>query len=110
MKGKRWTNDEIATLIISRAKGFTWAKVAKEINAKHGTKRYSSGCSAKYKELMNIDIAKEFTKSEADFIQAMFLNNFKTSQIITGFKEQYQRITRDDGWFAHRNDDAEYNW
>ena len=92
----RWTNDEIATLIISRAKGLTWANVAKEINSKHGTKRHGSGCSAKYKELMNVDIAKEFTKEQTDFIQAMFLNNFKTSQIITGFKEQFQRIIRDD--------------
>ena len=92
----KWTNDEIATLIISRAKGLTWANVAKEINAKHGTKRHGSGCSSKYKELMNVDIAKEFTKSEADFIQAMFLNNFKTSQIIMGFKEQFQRIIRED--------------
>ena len=96
MKRKRWTNDEIATLIISRAKGLIWADVAKEINAKHGTKRHGSNCSTKYKELMNVDIAKEFTKEQTDFIQAMFLNNFKTSQIITGFKEQYQRIIRDD--------------
>ena len=92
----KWTNDEIATLIISRAKGLTWANVAKEINSKHGTKRHSSGCSAKYKELMNVDIAKEFTQEQTDFIQAMFLNNFKTSQIIMGFKEQFQRIIRDD--------------
>jgi len=96
MKGKRWSNDEIATLIISRAKGLIWADVAKEINAKHGTKRHGSSCSTKYKELMNVDIAKEFTKEQTDFIQAMFLNNFKTSQIITGFKEQFQRIIRDD--------------
>ena len=92
----KWTNDEIATLIISRAKGLTWANVAKEVNTKHGTKRHGSGCSAKYKELMNVDIAKEFTKEQTDFIQAMFLNNFKTSQIITGFKEQFQRIIKDD--------------
>jgi len=92
----KWTNDEIATLIISRAKGLTWADVAKEVNSKHGTKRHGSGCSTKYKELMNVDIAKEFTKEQTDFIQAMFLNNFKTSQIIMGFKEQFQRIIRDD--------------
>jgi len=92
----KWTNDEIATLIISRAKGLTWAKVAKEINSKHETKRHGSGCSAKYKELMNIDIAKEFTQDQTDFIQAMFLNNFKTSQIIQGFKEQFKRIIRED--------------
>tara|TARA_A200000159_G_scaffold162692_1_gene187144 strand:+ start:2019 stop:3092 length:1074 start_codon:yes stop_codon:yes gene_type:complete len=92
----KWTNDEIATLIISRAKGLTWAKVAKEINSKHGTKRHGSGCSAKYKELMNVDIAKEFTKEQTDFIQAMFLNNFKTSQIIQGFKEQFKRIIKED--------------
>mgnify|MGYP003113193983 FL=1 len=92
----KWTNDEIATLIISRAKGLTWTNVAKEMNSKHGTKRRGSGCSKKYKELMNVDIAKEFTKEQTDFIQAMFLNNFKTSQIITGFKEQFQRVIRDD--------------
>ena len=92
----KWTNDEIATLIISRAKGLTWANVAKEVNAKHGTKRRGSSCSSKYKELMNVDIAKEFTQEQTDFIQAMFLNNFKTSQIITGFKEQFKRIIQDD--------------
>jgi len=92
----KWTNDEIATLIVSRAKGHKWRLVANEVNARHGTNRNEQSCSAKYGELMKIDVAREYTEDQTNFVQSMFLNNFTTAQIITGFKEQYQRIIREE--------------
>ena len=95
-KSIKWTNDEIATLIVSRAKGLRWRLVAGEVNARHGTNRNEQSCSAKYNELMKIDVAKEYTEDQTNFVQSMFLNNFTTAQIITGFREQYQRIIREE--------------
>tara|TARA_R100001086_G_scaffold68607_1_gene32470 strand:- start:11178 stop:12434 length:1257 start_codon:yes stop_codon:yes gene_type:complete len=97
-RGKKyeWTNDEDGFLIVMRMKGFNWSEIARQVNAKFKRNTVGHVCKTRYNTIMGIDVKTQFTTEQSDFVRSMFLNNFRTPQIITGFKEQYQRIINED--------------
>ena len=91
--GSKWTDEQIAFLVVRKAMGNTHGQIAKALNRKFGTARTEGAVTAKYKALMNPKPAKEpkFSKEEKEFIYACVRNNFSDSRIIVGFLEQYKK-------------------
>ena len=91
--GSKWTDEQIAFLVVRKAMGNTHGQIAKALNRKFGTARTEGAVTAKYKGLMNPKPVKEpkFSKEEKEFIYACVRNNFSDSRIIVGFLEQYKK-------------------
>lgn len=91
--GSKWTDEQIAFLVVRKAMGNTHGQIAKALNRKFGTARTEGAVTAKYKGLMNPKPVKEpkFSQEEKEFIYACVRNNFSDSRIIVGFLEQYKK-------------------
>ena len=90
-KNNKWTDEQIAFLVVCRAKKQTWAEISFSMEEKFGIWRNPTNIGIKYRSLFNIDYAKEYTPEQREFIVNCFLNNFTTKTIIAGYIEQFNQ-------------------
>ena len=94
-KNNKWTDEQLAFLVVGRTKRQTWQQIADSMEEKFGFWRSPSNIGVKYRSLFNIDFANEFTLKQKEFIVNCFLNHFSNKTIIAGFAEQFgQKINQ----------------
>lgn len=101
-----WTNEQVAFLILKRSEGKSMPNTVRALNRKFGVKYNTTQC---YSKLGNLKLSlkeqkKEqlpakakgragkymnYTQAKIDFVYGCVSNNFPTSIIVTGFKEQF---------------------
>ena len=94
-KNNKWTDEQLAFLVVCRTNKQTWAEIASSMQDKFGFWRSPTNIGIKYRTLFNIDFANEFTLEQKEFIVNCFLNHFSTQTIIAGYAEQFgQKINQ----------------
>lgn len=88
----KWTEDEIAYLVLRKGKGNSWNQIQKDLNNKFARDRSINAIMGKWNYL-NAKLLKApfFSKSERDFIFNCSRNNLSDYKTIRAFYEQYER-------------------
>lgn len=98
----KWTEQQVAFLIVKKSEGYTMPDICKKFNRKFGMNRnvpqlYSKLHKLKTTYTQNIETKIEtkrigymkYTQPKIDYVHAAFGNNFPKSILIKGFKEQF---------------------
>ena len=94
-KNNKWTDEQLAFLVVCRTNKQSWAEIASTMEEKFGFWRSPTNIGIKYRTLFNIDFANEFTLEQKEFIVNCFLNHFPTQTIVAGYAEQFgQKINQ----------------
>ena len=88
----KWTEDEIAYLVLRKGKGNSWNQIQKDLNNKFARDRSINAIMGKWNYL-NAKLLKApfFSESERNFIFNCSRNNFSDYKTIKAFFEQFGR-------------------
>mgnify|MGYP003631540445 FL=1 len=88
----KWTEDEIAYLVLRKGKGNSWNQIQKDLNNKFARDRTINAIMGKWNYL-NAKLLKApfFSESERNFIFNCSRNNFSDYKTIKAFFEQFGR-------------------
>lgn len=96
MRGRKYTDEEIAYIVVGRTLKKSWETIAEEMEERFGYWRTPVNLSNKYRSLIGIDFSKHYTKEQMDFVYSAWLNQFSTKTIISGYEEQFgHKIKKD---------------
>ncbi len=88
-KNNKWTEEQLAFLVVCRTKKQTWENIAFSMEEKFGIWRSPANIGTKYRNLFDVDFAKEFTPEQIEFITGCYLNHFSMKKILNGYNEQF---------------------
>lgn len=94
---KRYTDEEISFIIVSRTLKKTWETISEEMKQKFGHARTPNNLSTKYNKIIGIDFSNYYTDEQRTFVYSAWLNNFNSKKIIKGFEEQFKQTINEDG-------------
>ena len=94
-KNYTWDDEQLAYLVIARMKGDGWEQISQDMFKRFGIARSSTNIAGKYSKTIGVDLSTAFPPEQEKFIQDCWTNNFKTKQIIMGFKEQFGRAIKE---------------
>ena len=95
IKNNIWNDEQLAYLVVARMKGDGWEQISKDMFKRFGISRSSTNIAGKYSKTIGVDLSTAFPPEQEKFIQDCWSNNFKTKQIIMGFKEQFGRAIKE---------------
>ena len=96
MRGRKYTDEEIAHIVVGRTLKKSWKTIAEEMEERFGYWRTPVNLSNKYRSFIGIDFSKHYTKEQMDFVYSAWFNQFPTKTIISGYEEQFgHKIKKD---------------
>ena len=93
-KRKKWTDKQIAYLVVKKTQGKTFPEISKGLAKKfpnEGFENMHFNTLVHQWRVINETTGHTFNQKEVDFVYASMLNNFPTKKIIQGFYEQFNR-------------------